>query len=81
MLRTPTVELSGLIGRSPEQLSLAEQLAAAGKVAAFEVYTPERTPLRRIEAIGRSVEECVRGLRARGLNPEGFEFIRIARPF
>jgi hypothetical protein len=81
MPRTPRIDLRGLIGRSPEQLTVAEQLAAAGKVAAFEVYTPERTPLRRIEAIGQSVEECVRGLQARGLDPEGFEFIRIARPF
>jgi hypothetical protein len=81
MPRTPRIELRGLIGRSPEQLTLDEQQAAAGKFAAFEIYTPERTPLRRIEAIGQSIEECVRGLQARGLQPERFEFIRITQPY
>jgi hypothetical protein len=48
------------IGRAPERLSLEERLALAGKLIALEIYTPEALPLRRIEAIADSVEECVR---------------------
>ena len=40
------------IGRAPEQLTLEERIALAGKFAAFEIYTPDSLPLRRIEAIG-----------------------------
>jgi hypothetical protein len=69
------------VGRSPERLSLEERFALAGKFVALEVYTPETIPLRRIEAIGDSTGECVRGLRARGLDPGRFEFLRITRPY
>ncbi len=65
------------LGRSPEQLSLEEHTALAGKTIALEIYTPETLPLRRIEAIGDSVGECVTMLRARSLDPRKFEFTRI----
>jgi hypothetical protein len=52
-----------------------------GKFIALEIYTPEALPLRRIEAIGDSVEECVRQLTARGHDPAHFEFSRLAPPY
>ena len=69
------------IGRAPERLSLAERLALTGKYVALEIYTPEDLPLRRIEAIGDSIEECARQLMARGLDPVKFEFSRLAPPY
>ena len=69
------------IGRSPDRLSLAERFALAGKYIALEIYTPEATPLRRIEAIGDSVEECIRQLVARNLDPTRYEFIRMSPPY
>ena len=69
------------IGRAPERLSLEERLALVGKFIALEIYTPEALPLRRIEAIGDSVEECVRQLTARGHDPAHFEFSRLGPPY
>jgi len=69
------------IGRNPDRLSLAERLALAGKYVALEIYSPETIPLRRIEAIGDSLAECVRTLQSRGLDPRHFEFDRLARPY
>jgi hypothetical protein len=69
------------IGRAPEKLKLAERIALAGKYVAFEIYTPETLPFRRIEAIGDSAEECVRMLKSRGLDPRKFEFNRLPPPF
>ena len=69
------------VGRATESLTLAERIAFAGKHVAFEIYTPETLPFRRIEAIGGSVEECVRMLQSRGLNPRQFEFTVLPPPF
>lgn len=69
------------IGRSPDRLSLDERHALTGKYIALEIYTPEDLPLRRIEAIGDSVEECMRQLAARGLDPIRFEFSRLGPPY
>ena len=69
------------IGRSPDRLNLDERRALTGKYIALEIYTPEDLPLRRIEAIGASVEECARQLVARGLDPLRFEFSRLAPPY
>ena len=69
------------IGRSPDRLSLDERLALTGKYVAMEIYTPEDLPLRRIESIGDSVQECARQLVARGLDPVRFEFSRLAPPY
>jgi hypothetical protein len=70
-----------VIGRSPDRLTLPERIAVAGKYAAFEIYTPETLPFRRIEAIGDSVEECIRTLQSRGLDPRKFEFTRLPPAF
>jgi hypothetical protein len=69
------------IGRSPDRLNLDERHALTGKYIALEVYTPDELPLRRIEAIGDSVAECLRQLTARGLDPMRFEFSRLAPPY
>jgi hypothetical protein len=70
-------ELSFLIGRPFDSLSIDERKAAAGCFAALEIYTPQTLPLRRIEAIGASAGECIAQLRARGLDPTRFEFVRL----
>ena len=69
------------IGRSPDRLTLEERLEFAGKFIALEIYTPEATPLRRIEAIAGSLEECVRMLQKRGLDPALFEYSRLPNPY
>lgn len=68
---------TAVIGRSPDRLTIAERRALAGRYIALEVYTPEALPLRRIEAIGGSVAECVRQLRERGLDPTRFEYTML----
>jgi len=69
------------LGRAPDRLALEERLALAGKYIALQIYTPETFPLRRIEAIGDSVDECIAQLAARGLDPLRFEFSRLAPPY
>ena len=71
---------NAVIGRSPDQLTIGQRKVLTGKYAAFEIYTPARLPLRRIEATGDTVADCVRMLRERGLDPKGFEFRRLAPP-
>lgn len=63
-----------LLGRCPEALRPKEAAALAGKWIALEIYTPQNLALRRIAAVGDSVEECIRQLAVRGLDPRRFEF-------
>ena len=69
------------IGHAPEDLNLDQRLALSGKLIALEIYSPATLPLRRIEAIGDTVAECVAQLRGRGLDPENFEFSRLLPPY
>ncbi len=69
------------IGRAPERLTLEERLALVGKFVALEIYTPEALPLRRIEAIGDSVDQCVEQLIQRKHDPARFEFVRLGPPY
>jgi hypothetical protein len=69
------------IGRPLDRLTLDERVALTGKIVAMEVYTPERVPLARIEAIGDTVEDCIAQLVSRGLEPLRFEFSRLHAPF
>jgi hypothetical protein len=79
MLTMPApLATSDLIGRDPDRLTIAERTAVAGKWVAMEIYTPKKLPLRRIEAIGDSVDECAADLRRRGLDPKAFEFSVLA---
>ncbi len=68
---------SNVIGRAPEALTLSERARLAGQIIAMEIYSPDTLPLRRIEAIGHSIEECVRMLQSRGLDPRKYEFTRL----
>ena len=69
------------VGRNPDRLTLPERHALVGKYIALEIYTPETLPFRRIEAIGNSIEECVRMLKERGLDPAPFEYTRLGPPY
>jgi hypothetical protein len=69
------------LGRNPDRLTLEERTALAGKYIAMEIYTPEGAPLRRIEAIGDTLEACVKMLQERGLDPLQFELTRLAWPY
>lgn len=69
------------IGRNPDRLTLEERSALAGKMIALEIYSPATLPLRRIEAIGDSLDACVRMLRERGLDACRFEYSLLARPY
>lgn len=75
------VDPAQLIGRSPDSLRPREAAALAGKWIALEMYTPENAALRRIEAVGDSVQECTRRLVARGLDPRRFEFQAFLPPY
>ncbi len=81
MTASATKDPQRAIGRSPDRLDLGERHALTGKYIALEIYTPEDLPLRRIEAIGDSVEECMKQLAARGLDPMRFEFTRLGPPY
>jgi hypothetical protein len=65
------------LGRSPDRLTLDERALLVGKYIALEIYSPDTLPLRRIEAIGDSLSECIRMLKARGLDPLRFEFTQL----
>ena len=77
----PTIDPTRVLGRNPDRLTPTERIALAGKLIALEVYTPATIPLRRIEAIGDSLEDCLQMLRARRLNPKIFEFTRVSPPW
>jgi hypothetical protein len=81
MTTSATKDPQRALGRSPDRLDLDERRALIGKYIALEIYTPEDLPLRRIEAIGDSMQECARQLVARGLDPVRFEFSRLAPPY
>ena len=76
-----TLDTEKFIGRSVDRLTLNEHEALIGKFMAREIYTPETLPLQRIEALGDSIQDCVRQLRARGLDPLNFEFTRLGPPY
>jgi hypothetical protein len=81
MTASPRLDPQATVGRSPERLTLEERFALAGKYIALEIYTPQTIPLRRIEAIGDSAEDCLRQLRSRGLDPRRYEFDRLTLPY
>jgi hypothetical protein len=78
---TTHIDPMQVIGRAPERLTLEERNALVGKYIALELYTPDTLPLKRIQAIGDSTDECVRQLTGRGLDPHHFEFIRLTPPY
>lgn len=76
-----SIDSKAVIGRPLDRLTLQERIRLAGKFVALALYDPKTLPLRRIEAIGDSTEECLRLLEERGLDPRDFEFQRLAPPY
>jgi hypothetical protein len=74
-----TKDAERALGRNPDRLTNGERQALVGKYIALEIYSPEVLPLRRIEAIGDSMADCVRTLKSRGLDPLNFEFTRLGK--
>jgi hypothetical protein len=74
-------DLTRFNGRFPDSLSYEERLELDGKWAAFEIYSPERLPLRVLEAVGETPAECRRQLNERGLKLSRFEIVPLKRPF
>ena len=70
-----------LIGKSPDELSLADRRAITGKWIALELYSPLTLPLRVIEAIGDSAGECMRQIKERQLDPRNFEYVPLDPPY
>lgn len=81
LMSPPHADPDHYIGRSPDTLSLPERFALAGHWIALELYSPQRLPLRQIEAIGDSPATCRRQLEARGLNPAHFELHLLDYPY
>lgn len=88
----PGADLASLVGRAVEDLSLPERWQYAGKWVAFQIYSPPQkvtrdgmeyvdVRLRRIEAVGSSVEECIAQLQRRNLDPAEFEFTPLKPPY
>jgi hypothetical protein len=85
-------KVSSLIGREVDDLSLPERWQHANQWVAFRIYTPPAkvtrdgveyvdVRLRKVEAAGKSVEECVSQLRGRSLDPAEFEFTVLKPPY
>jgi hypothetical protein len=70
-----------LIGRSLDSLSLDDRWALAGRWIAIELYSPQRLPLRVMEAIGADARDCIQQLRERGLDPARFEYSPVPQPY
>jgi len=85
-------DASGLIGRAVEDLSLSERWKHMNQWVAFQIYHPPKkvtrdgieyvdVRLRKIEAAGDSMEECLSQLHSRNLDPAEFEFTILKPPY
>ena len=68
------------LNRSPDSFSPSEWRSVHGLWAAFELYSPQTTPLRRIQALGASSSECMEDIAARGLAASNFEYVPLRSP-
>ena len=73
--------MPSILGRSLQSLSIPERKALVGKWVALEIYTPDSTPERLIEAIGSTPASCIQQLRERGLDPALYEFVPLKPTF
>jgi hypothetical protein len=80
MASATKLDLEQFVGRAPDRLTLAEREALAGKFIALEIYSPKNLALKRIEAAGSDIPECVAMLRRRGRDPLNHEFVPV-QPF
>ena len=74
-------DLGRFVGLLVDGLSLPERWALAGYWIALELYSPERLPLRKIQAIASQPAECIEQLRSRGLDPARFELQLLSQPY
>ena len=81
MILNSGVDPRKVVGSYPERLSVKQLRGLAGYVVALELYTPETVPVRRIEAIGETAEECMAELDGRGLEPRQFEYSTLKAPY
>ena len=83
---------SALIGRPVEDLNLTERWKFANEWIAFRIYSPPKKVtrdgveyvdvlVRRIEAAGKSIDQCISQLRSRNLQPTEFEFTILKPPY
>lgn len=79
--KNDTEELARFVGRPFEGLSLSERWRLSGAWIAMERYTPERLPLRVMEAVASTAAECIEQLKVRGLDPARYEFQAMEQPY
>ena len=81
-----------LVGRAVEDLDLNERWKFTNEWVAFRIYAPPgKVTLdgiefvdvrqRKIEAAGKTIEECVAQLRGRNLDPAEYEFTILKPPY
>ena len=74
-------DLQKFVGQSFDGLRLADRWSLSGYWIATELYSPQRLPLRIIQAVGESARDCIDQLRQRGLDPARFEFEPVPQPY
>jgi hypothetical protein len=75
------LDFKALHGRPVDGFSLADQWRYTGVWVALELYSPQTLPMRLIAAAGASASECIADLKARGLDPEKFEYRPLVQPY
>ena len=73
--------LGKFIGKSLDGLPLSDRWEISETWIATELYSPQRLPLRTIEAIGADARDCIRQLRERGRDPALFEYSPVPQPY
>ncbi len=74
------LDTSRFLNRSPDSFNPSEWRAVHGLWAAFELYSPQTTPLRRIQALGTNAAECMETLAVQGLPVTSFEYVPLRSP-
>ena len=75
------IDAAKFIGRALDGLALEDRWKLSGYWIATELYSPQRLPLRIMEAIGASARDCIAQLRTRGLDPTRFEYAPAPQPY
>jgi hypothetical protein len=81
MVSGESIQFGKFIGRYLDGLPLGDRWAITGKWIASELYSSKRLPLRVIAAIGADAAECIGQLRARGFDPQRFEYAPVPEPY
>lgn len=75
------MNFAAALGHAPEELPLPLRESLTGHWAAFELYSPQRLPLRKIAALGKTPSECFASLRAAGLDVTLYEVVQLPPAF